>query len=234
MVLLALAAAPPAPGGAGATLRTSRQVVTLRVTNDGRELARLSVPERGRARVSREGGETLGLTPEIQGDRLKLVVSLQTAYGPNGPVFTPWKTYSLAPDVPTTIDTGQTRFEIEWVAAATKPAPETLTDGCRECCITCFEFTYCACEVITPCGRCCCPETCGCIIITESLATPGSGLAVVSKQWAPVAGPSGAPTGSRGRVARSTYQLLGGLYHGLLRLRQMRQMPLLHQPDWTM
>lgn len=172
MVLLALAAAPPAPIGAGATLRTSRQVVTLRVTNEGRELARLSVPEGGRARMSREGGETLGLTPEIQEDRLKLVVSLQTASGPNGPVFTPWETYTLVPDVPTTVDTGQTRFEIEWVAAATKPAPETVTDGCRECCITCFEFTYCACEVITPCGRCCCPETCGCIIITDSLGTP--------------------------------------------------------------
>lgn len=195
IVLVAVAMARSAPVGAGAAVRASRQVVTLRVTSDGRELARLSVPERGRARVSREGGETLGLTPEIQGDRLKLVVSLQTAYGPNGAVFTPWEPFTLVADVPTTIDTGQTRFEIEWVAAATKPAPETVTDGCRECCITCFEFTYCACEVITPCGRCCCPETCGCIIITGSLPTPESGLANVGKQWVPVAGPSAAPTG---------------------------------------
>jgi hypothetical protein len=140
------------------------QLVTLRLAAEGTELARISTLSGVMATMSREGGEQIGLTPSVQADGIGLTVAVRNATTGE---FTIVGRYSLVRNVPTDVSTERTTLTVEWLETTTvTPAAGAAPAGtapCTTCCIVCDGTTFCACEVTTNCGHCCCKETCGCV-----------------------------------------------------------------------
>jgi hypothetical protein len=138
------------------------RVIKLRVLSGDREVAKLGVRNGATARVSGNDAEVLYLTPSLTANGVELVVAAGPVGGgaANAAVVGRYSlTFSLAVDV----GTARTSLQIEWLDTTSGPATAPGSPSCRECCLTCDGWTMCACEVIMPCGRCCCPDTCGCL-----------------------------------------------------------------------
>ncbi len=144
-----------------ATLRSPGQVVRLRLIVDGKELARISTPDRVMATMRREGGEAIGLMPSVEIDGIGLSVLVQDETTGQ---FVEVGRYSLARNVPIDVSTSRTALSVEWLetTANTAPGGGASNAPCTVCCITCENITLCACEVTTSCGHCCCKDTCVC------------------------------------------------------------------------
>ncbi len=141
----------------------SVRVLKLRLTADGGELATISTPSGMMATVAREGGETVGLTPGMLSDAVVLTVSVKDATGQ----FDAVGRYALVRNVPLDISTERTRLVVEWLDTVTytPSGPGTTSTGeepCTACCVFCDGITFCACDVVTTCGRCCCTGRCPC------------------------------------------------------------------------
>ncbi len=150
-------AKPPVTGPSQAPA----QVVKLRLTAGGRELAKLSTPDGTMATMARSDGEAIALTPLMQADVLTLTVAVKD---PASLQLTVVGRYSLVRNVPTDVSTARTALRVEWLeTTAMPPVPgAVVTRPCRTCCVVCEGVTFCACEVTTGCGRCCCKDACGC------------------------------------------------------------------------
>lgn len=142
---------------------TVTQVVKLRLAIGGREIAIISTPNATMATLSTDGGEGLGLTPVVKGDRVELTVAVED---PSTREFTVVGRHMLERHKPVEVGTGRTPLEVEWVDAAQvsiSAAGAALSMApCSTCCVVCGGRSICACEVSTDCGYCCCKETCGC------------------------------------------------------------------------
>lgn len=150
---------PDRPGRTGGSRAV--QVVKLRLTANGTDLATISTPNGTPATMSREAGEFISLTPTVRADSVELMVAVKDpATGEMNVVGR----YSLTRKVPLDVSTGQTRLAVEWLqtTTVTVAAPASGTAPCTTCCVICDGTTFCACEVSTSCGHCCCREMCGC------------------------------------------------------------------------
>lgn len=58
-------------------------------------------------------------------------------------------------------------IELEWTdtRARVPPAVGSDSEPCLRCCVVCGGEVICACRVQSPCGDCCCRDTCGCDIV---------------------------------------------------------------------
>ncbi len=171
--LIAVSAALLVAGSIGVTVATRpkprrqdppRLVVRLALTADGQDIATLSTPSGTMATMAVEGGEEVGLTPDVEGNRVTLAVSVKN---PATGEFTVVGRYTLHRNQPADVSTPHTRLQVEWletvdmtVSALTNVTPQN--GPCSTCCIVCDGKTICACEVNTSCGYCCCPEHCSC------------------------------------------------------------------------
>ena len=137
-------------------------VLTLQLTIDSTKVARVSVPDAGAARISSDAGDTVVLTPRLRREEVELTVGIQSRAVDSVGAPLPSGAYVLAVARPTRVVTRSMAFDVEWVETRSVSNSTVANGPCSECCITCDGLTYCACEVTTPCGRCCCPDTCGC------------------------------------------------------------------------
>ncbi len=136
------------------------QIVKLRLLVDGKELATISTPHGTTATMSREGGEVIGLTPSMQVDGLSLTVTVNDAV--TGDLKLVGR-YSLSRNAPIDVSTERTPLIVEWLETTTLATAGTASAApCRTCCVICDGITFCACEVTTSCGHCCCKDACGC------------------------------------------------------------------------
>jgi len=180
-VLLAVGGSSPGAQTA-ATVPISAHSVALKVvTADGRA-ASVKVLNGGLAQVSLDEGPTLGVTPVLEGDAVRLVF-FEVLTRPTG------ESYGLRQLDGLRLDRGLPQryawknlvVDLSWervelvseaqfqraVAAAVAPTLSHPPGGppdspCLTCCVTCGGVRLCGFTVVTDCGNCCCSEACAC------------------------------------------------------------------------
>lgn len=158
------------------TVPLSPHAVTLRLTlADGLE-ATVRVLNGGMARISREHGASLGITPVIGVPHR--VVLFDVGLSPDGEPrsLRQGASVEVEPGKPAALAWNGGPLEVTWLdvapvdagkfrraRAAVAPEEVRRSDGpCSQCCVTCSGVSVCACLVQTPCGNGCCPEACDC------------------------------------------------------------------------
>jgi hypothetical protein len=165
-----------------ATVPISPHSVTLKVvTADGRG-ALVSVLNGGLAQLSLDEGPTLGITPVLEGDEVRLAF-FEVLTRPTGESYglRQLDDLRLGRGVPRRYVWKNLVVDVSWegvepvseaqfqraVAAAVAPALSNAPAGppgspCLTCCVTCGGLRVCGCMVVTDCGSCCCPDACAC------------------------------------------------------------------------
>jgi hypothetical protein len=168
-VLAVLTAAPGSsvvgqrPGEAFAVPVTADRIVLKLTAHDGVE-ATVTVLNGGMVRVKHVSGGTLALVPLLDGAALRVMVGVIERKPGEGESLRQVGLVRVGVGQRTPLQTPVLDLDLTWVD--TKPPavpPSEPTGPCTTCCITCYGYTMCACEVEMPCGRCCCPSGgCGC------------------------------------------------------------------------
>jgi hypothetical protein len=142
----------------------SADIVQLRVVRGNAE-AEVRVQNGGLARLAVSGGATLGLTPVIVETGIAVVVAAITRDATTGNErIRHLQRVSLLYQAATRIEAEGEALDVTWTGTLPPPVgpPAQAFGPCVICCVTCDGITWCGCEVITSCGRCCCPLACGC------------------------------------------------------------------------
>lgn len=158
-----------------------KAVVALRIAIDGAKPVTVRVRAGERATVRVGDQPTVGLTPQIQGTSLDLVLTqvtdAETATTPDQ------QTAASAPELErvrlepgTAVRLSAAAFSVEWievdnVLSPVVPGPD---NPCRQCCISCLGALYCACSVDTVCGACCCQDCCTSVPGTDGGGATGA------------------------------------------------------------
>lgn len=180
-VLLAAGFTAPRAQSA-ATVPISPHSVTLKVvTADGRG-ALLKALNGGLAQLSVDEGPTLGITPVLEADGLRLVF-FEVLVRPTGesyglrqldglrldrgvPQRYAWKNLvvDLSWEGVEPVSEAQFQRAVAAALASTLPQAPGGPSGspCLTCCVTCGGLVVCGCFVVTDCGSCCCPDACAC------------------------------------------------------------------------
>jgi hypothetical protein len=141
------------------------QVISLRIVAAGRT-ATVKVLNHGCVTIRTDTKQEIALAADVLADSAG--VGLRVWAPPTGETAacdkgTPLSSQRLAAGSRVSFTARGVALEAEWLS--TKAVTLTVPAGngpCTQCCVTCDGFTWCACEVVTTCGRCCCPNACGC------------------------------------------------------------------------
>jgi hypothetical protein len=165
--LAVLTSAGPAAQGAGTAFAVpiSADRIVLRVEVDGGPAGTAAQLNGGLIRVAVVAGPHLGLVPVLRGALLEVSVLrlVRTTVGGAESVAELGRV-TLSQLSPAVVTAEGLTLTLTWLATRPPAGPlAPLSEGeCQSCCITCEGRTLCACEVEMSCGRCCCPQACGC------------------------------------------------------------------------
>ena len=164
VALFLVTALAPAMSVAPQTPTPRPPVVELTLLVDHSTPATIHVRAGERATVGSANGTMIALVPTIQESALGLrVVRLFTnADGSEGEVAV--GRYRVEEGSAQRIETHDIAIDVTWTGIVPEqvPAGPVQNGPCFECCVVCDGQTVCACWVVTPCGRCCCPQSCAC------------------------------------------------------------------------
>jgi hypothetical protein len=135
--------------------------IALTIALPGGAEARVGVLNGGLVRVTPKGLATIGLLPVLAGTEVVLTVVVVTPRS-GGEAVRQVGTITLTAGQPRLVAAAGVAFMVTLTdVRPPAPASPNLT-GCIICCLTCNGVTVCGCEVVMDCGRCCCPDGCGC------------------------------------------------------------------------
>lgn len=151
-------------------------VVTLKLMVAGKT-ATARVRSSDCVTVTMENGRQLMLLPVLKNEAVSLAVWVRAPKMTDGGCNAANATarYSLAAGTPVNFVLGAVQVRAEFPRGAAPATKEQVAGGtpCSRCCVTCDGITWCACEVVTECGRCCCPDACGCDPVIARAAKQG-------------------------------------------------------------
>jgi hypothetical protein len=141
----------------------SRDTITLRLQTEGAP-SEVTVQNGGLARIARNGGPAIALIPVLKGEAVELMVAeILTDPTTGNEGARQVARVTLVPGTAVAIDASPLPLEVELLRTAPPAALSQEPAGpCTVCCVTCGDYTTCACLVITECGWCCCPGACLC------------------------------------------------------------------------
>ena len=144
------------------------QTVVLGIDMPSGKTFKVSVRVGGRATVGVVDGPTLALMPTFLDDgRLALIIAeLRVELPAGSETLQELERLVLDQRTPTSFSHSVLPLRVEWLETGqAPPATTSQTEAvCTRCCVVCGAEMACACRVQTPCGDCCCPDTCGCDI----------------------------------------------------------------------
>jgi hypothetical protein len=151
----------PAPVG---QVGQTRLVFRLTVNQTS---AKVAVKDRGAVRIEGNTGRRYSVVPTLEETGVRLQFAEVAVDSTEGTELT----YELSSLHLGLNDLGLfeapgMKISLQWTEVR-QITVATEADGCpgERCCISCGGETICACQVITPCGQCCCANRCGCDIV---------------------------------------------------------------------
>jgi hypothetical protein len=134
-------------------------------------------------RWTRGDGEQYGLTPVLaEGSAQLLVFSITPGKTPGTERLRQLATLALATGGAAAYPAQDAIFSVTLLGTAPVPSKTPESAGpeapCTACCVTCGDWTVCACAVQMECGSCCCKEHCSCFgdtIVEPGCAAPLAG-----------------------------------------------------------
>lgn len=120
------------------------------------------------------GGFTLGLTPSLAGGAMNLRVRELPGQPQSGTEELRDFIIGLEPGGAGQFSYADAVLKIRWTGSGEPRDAAAPDQECKDCCITCEGIRYCACEVMTVCADCCCPQCCN-IIVGKPGATSTGG-----------------------------------------------------------
>jgi hypothetical protein len=170
LLVLAVSTVAPArsilgqhPGELVAVPVTADRIVLKLTAPDGVE-ATVTVLNGGMVRVKRANVPALALVPLLDGAVLEVKVGVIDRKQGAGESLRQIGLVRLGVGGRTALQTPAFNLDLTWVQTKPPAVPPSEPLGpCTTCCITCFGYTVCGCDVEMPCGHCCCPAGgCGC------------------------------------------------------------------------
>ncbi|MGE5359189.1 MAG: hypothetical protein ACM3NQ_09235 [Bacteroidales bacterium] len=161
VAMLATAVVVIAGSASGQTQTAAENsVIALRLTVSGR-VASVKLPNKGCGSVTVEDQPTIRLYAETVGD--DVILAGWEAAGDSDclPPATAVR-QKLVTGGAVDIPFGNVKLRVELVGLSIVLAAPSGQGPCSTCCVACQGVVFCACDVETLCGRCCCPDACQC------------------------------------------------------------------------
>jgi hypothetical protein len=157
VIASAMSVAPQTP-------TTRPPVVELTLLVDHSMPATVRVRAGERVTVGSANGRVMALVPAVQESALDLRVLRLSSNADGSENAVEIGRYLIEKGSVQTLDASEVAIDVEWTAVVLGQAPAEAVQNwpCYECCVVCDGQRVCACWVVTPCGGCCCRESCSC------------------------------------------------------------------------